>query len=202
MGGTQSLHTNSLDEAYALPGERAVTLALRTQQIIAHETGVAQVADPLGGSHFVEALTDEVERRALDYIRTIDAMGGMIAAIEQGYPQAEIADASYRYQRELEREERVTVGVNRFTQTGDSPIEVLRIDESAERSQVEKLKRLRAGRDGALVQTSLDRIRREAEGETNLIPALLEAVRAYATVGEISTALGDIYGWYRETAAV
>jgi len=202
MGGTQSLHTNSLDEAYALPSEQAVLLALRTQQIIAHETGVAAVADPLGGSHFVEALTDEVERRALESIRAIDGMGGMIAAIEQGYPQAEIADASYRYQRELEREERVTVGVNRFTQSGDSSIEVLRIDEKAERGQVAKLKRLREDRDGLAVRASLDRIRRDAEGEANLIPALLDAVRAYATVGEICAALGDIYGWYRETAAV
>ncbi len=202
LGGTQSLHTNSLDEAYALPSEQAVTLALRTQQIIAHETGVAAVADPLGGSYFVEALTGEVERRALDYIKTIDGMGGMIAAIEQGYPQAEIADASYRYQRELEREERVIVGVNRFTQTGDPSIEVLRIDENAERSQVAKLKRLRLERDAAALRASLDRIRRDAEREANLIPAFLDAVHAYATVGEICSTLGEVYGWFRETAAV
>ncbi|MDL1873018.1 methylmalonyl-CoA mutase, partial [Deltaproteobacteria bacterium PRO3] len=140
MGGTQSLHTNSLDEAYALPSEQAVTLALRTQQIIACETGVPAVADPLGGSHFVEALTDEVERRASEYIDRIDAMGGMIAAIEQGYPQAEIAEASYNYQREVEREERLIVGVNCYTQPNEPGLETLRIDETAERAQTAKLR--------------------------------------------------------------
>jgi methylmalonyl-CoA mutase N-terminal domain/subunit len=202
LGGTQSLHTNSLDEAYALPSEQAVTIALRTQQIIAHESGVAAVADPLGGSHFVEALTDEVERRASEYIRRIDEMGGMIPAIEQGYPQAEIAEASYRYQGDVERGRRVIVGVNRFTQEEAVPIEVLKIDESAERSQVEKLRELRRSRDNARVRAALDGVRRAAEGEQNTMPALLDAVRAYATTGEICAALGEVFGYYRESAAV
>jgi methylmalonyl-CoA mutase N-terminal domain/subunit len=202
LGGTQSLHTNSLDEAYALPSEQAVTLALRTQQVIAHESGVAAVADPLGGSHFIEALTDEVERRAEEYVRRIDEMGGMIQAIERGYPQAEIAEASYRFQRQVESEGRVIVGVNRFAQEESSRIDVLQIDEAAEKAQLEKIRRLRGERDKSRVRTALDRIRREAEGSGNLMPALLEAVRAYATTGEMCSAMGEVFGWYRETAVV
>jgi methylmalonyl-CoA mutase N-terminal domain/subunit len=198
LGGTQSLHTNSLDEAYALPGEHAVTIALRTQQVIAHESGVTGTPDPLGGSYFVEWLTGEVERQAGDYIRRINEMGGMIAAIEQGFPQGEIADASYRFQKEVEREERVIVGVNRFQAADEKPIELLAIDESAGRRQVEKLEALRRRRDGGKVAECLETLRETARGNGNTMPAILEAVRAYATVGEISGAFRDVFGTYVE----
>ncbi len=200
LGGTQSLHTNSLDEAYALPAEQAVTLALRTQQVIAHESGVTVAADPLGGSYFLERLTDEVEGAALDYIRRIDAMGGMIPAIERGFPQREIADASYEYQRSLETGTRKIVGVNAFEQHEEKPIEVLQIDESAARRQEEKLSSLRKRRDGTRVTAALDALRRAAEGTENTMPFILDAVRAYATLGEISEALADVFGRYEEAA--
>ena len=202
LGGTQSLHTNSLDEAYALPSEQAVTIALRTQQIIAHESGVTSVPDPLGGSYFLEKLTLDVEQAALDYIRKIDEMGGMIPAIERGYPQGEIADASYHYQREQERGERVTVGVNRFTEQEEHPIDILQIDETAERGQVEKLARLRARRDEKRVKEALAALRKAAAGEDNTIPAMLDAVRAYATTGEICAALRDVFGAWQETSVL
>jgi methylmalonyl-CoA mutase N-terminal domain/subunit len=198
LGGTQSLHTNSLDEAYALPGEHAVTLALRTQQVIAHETGVTAAADPLGGSYFVERLTAEVERAAADYIRRIDEMGGMIPAIERGFPQREIAEASYQYQRSLETGERKIVGVNAFTEQEEQPIELLGIDESAGRRQREKLAALRRRRNGARVAAVLEALRRTAEGAENTMPAILDAVRAYATLGEICAALGEVFGSYQE----
>jgi methylmalonyl-CoA mutase, N-terminal domain len=197
LGGAQSLHTNSLDEAYALPGEHAVTIALRTQQVLAYETGVVGTPDPLGGSYFLEKLTLDTERAANDYIRRIDAMGGMIPAIEAGFPQAEIAAASYRYQREVEAGERVIVGVNRF-QSGDEPIELLQIDEAAAQHQSEKLGRLRQRRDNALVVRSLDALKRAAEGTENSMPFLLDAVRAYATLGEICDALRAVFGSYQE----
>lgn len=202
LGGAQSLHTNSLDEAYALPGEEAVTIALRTQQILAYESGAASVADPLGGSYFVEELTAELERRANDYIARIDAMGGMIPAIERNYPQAEIAEASYRYQRSVESGERLVVGVNAFTQDETRPLEILTIDTSAERRQVDRLKRLRESRDGVRVRAALDSLRRAAEGRENTMPHLLEAVRSYATTGEICAALGEVFGSWQETSAV
>jgi methylmalonyl-CoA mutase, N-terminal domain len=202
LGGTQSLHTNSLDEAYALPSEQAVTIALRTQQIIAHESGVAASADPLGGSYMVEALTDEVERRAMDYIRRIDEMGGMIPAIERNYPQSEIGEASYRYQRSFEDGERVAVGVNRFVQEEEQKIEVLQIDRGAEEAQVEKVRRLRAERDGARVTAALNALKRAAEGRENTIPLILDAVRAYATTGEICAAFRDVFGGWQETSAL
>jgi len=198
LGGAQSLHTNSLDEAYALPSEQAVTLALRTQQVLAYESGVAATPDPLGGSYFVEKLTLETERAAQDYIRRIDSMGGMIAAIEAGFPQREIADASYRYQQEVERGERTIVGVNRF-QAEDQPIELLQIDESAARHQEEKLAALRARRDQGRVRQALDALQRAAEGTENTMPCLLDAVRAYATLGEITDALRTVFGTYQET---
>ncbi|MGB9455445.1 MAG: methylmalonyl-CoA mutase family protein [Bryobacteraceae bacterium] len=198
LGGAQSLHTNSLDEAYALPSEQAVTLALRTQQVLAYESGVAATPDPLGGSYFVEKLTLETERAAQDYIRRIDGMGGMIAAIEAGFPQREIADASYRYQQEVERGERTIVGVNRF-QAEDLPIELLQIDESAARHQEEKLAALRARRDQGRVRQALDALQRAAEGTENTMPCLLDAVRAYATLGEITDALRAVFGTYQET---
>ena len=198
LGGCQSLHTNSLDEAYALPAEHAVTLALRTQQVIAHESGVAAVADPLGGSFFLEKLTLDMEQAANDYIRRIDEMGGMIDAIERGFPQSEIADASYQYQRAVDAGERIIVGVNRFRAEGERPIEILRIPEAAERHQVAKLAALRARRSQEQVQKALDALRRAAEGPGNTMPCLLDAVRAYATLGEIAGALRDVFGTYQE----
>jgi methylmalonyl-CoA mutase N-terminal domain/subunit len=197
LGGAQSLHTNSLDEAYALPGEHAVTIALRTQQVLAYESGVVDTPDPLGGSYFLERLTLETERAANDYIRRIDGMGGMIAAIEEGFPQREVAAASYRYQREVEAEERVVVGVNRF-QSGDEPIELLQIDEDAGRRQAAKLAALRKRRAQGQVEKSLDALKRAAEGTGNTMPFILDAVRSYATLGEICDALRAVFGAYLE----
>src|SRR5580693_175330 len=198
LGGTQSLHTNSLDEAYALPSEQAVTIALRTQQILGYESGVANTPDPLGGSYFLEKLTLETEAAANGYIRRIDEMGGMIPAIEAGFPQQEIASASYRYQREVEAGERIIVGVNRFQAEGQ-PIELLQIDQTAEEHQVKKLAALRTRRDNGRVRRSLDALRRAAEGTENskpentkpenTMPYILDAVKAYATLGEICDAL-------------
>jgi methylmalonyl-CoA mutase N-terminal domain/subunit len=198
LGGAQSLHTNSLDEAYALPSEQAVTLALRTQQVLAYESGVPNTPDPLGGSYFLEKLTLQTEAAANDYIRRIDGMGGMIPAIETGFPQTEIAAASYRYQCEIEAGERVIVGVNRF-QSADPGIELLQIDETPARHQQEKLARLRARRDNVHVQRTLDALKRAAEGTDNTMPYILDAVRAYATLGEICEALREIFGSYQET---
>jgi methylmalonyl-CoA mutase N-terminal domain/subunit len=197
LGGAQSLHTNSLDEAYALPGEHAVTIALRTQQVLAYETGIASAADPLGGSYFLEKLTLDTEAAANEYIRQIDAMGGMIPAIDAGFPQSEIATASYRFQREVERGERVIVGVNRF-QSEEQPIELLQIDESSARSQCAKLAALRRRRDNNRVTVTLDALKRAAEGTTNTMPYLLDAVRAYATLGEICDAMRSVFGTYTE----
>jgi methylmalonyl-CoA mutase N-terminal domain/subunit len=199
LGGTQSLHTNSLDEAWALPTEFAATLALRTQQIIAYESGVVNTVDPLGGSFFVEALTAEVERGAMDYIEKIDALGGMVAAIERGYPQREIAEAAYRYQMAVDRKEKIIVGVNEFVGE-DQLIEILKIDESVARQQREKLRRLRAERSAEEVRRRLDALRQAAEGTENLMPYIYEAVRAYATLGEICDAMRDVFGTYEEVA--
>jgi len=198
LGGAQSLHTNSLDEAYALPSEQAVTLALRTQQVLAYESGVAETADPLGGSYFVEKLTLETEAAANRYIRQIDEMGGMIAAIEAGFPQKEIAAASYRYQREVEAGTRTIVGVNRF-QSAAQPIELLQIDESAARRQEEKLAALRRRRDNGHVRQTLDALACAAATNENTMPRILDAVRAYATLGEIMDALRAVFGTYQET---
>src|SRR6201996_4854068 len=198
LGGAQSLHTNSLDEAYALPSEQAVTIALRTQQILAYETGVANTADPLGGSYFIEKMTLEMEAAANEYIERIDRMGGMIPAIEAGFPQSEIAAASYRYQREVEQGERTIVGANRF-QSEDQPIELLQIDQRAQKHQEEKLAGLRARRNQAAVQRSLDALSRAAEGTENTMPYIVEAVRSYATLGEICDALRRVFGTYAET---
>jgi methylmalonyl-CoA mutase N-terminal domain/subunit len=198
LGGAQSLHTNSLDEAYALPSEHAVTIALRTQQVLAYESGIAATPDPLGGSYFLEKLTCDTEAAANEYIRQIDEMGGMIAAIEEGYPQSEIAAASYRYQREVEAGERVVVGVNRF-QSDDQPIELLQIDETSAKHQSAKLAALRRRRDNGRVRGTLDALRRAAGGAENTMPYLLDAVRAYATLGEICDALRSVFGTYQET---
>src|SRR5277367_3305317 len=177
LGGTQSLHTNSLDEAYALPSEHAVTIALRTQQVIAHESGVAAVPDPLGGSYYVESLTAEMEKRANEYIRRIDDMGGMIPAIERGYPQTEIANASFEYQHSIETGEQKIVGVNAFVEKNEDPIELLQIDEKAGGHQLEKLKALKSRRDNQKVAKSLDALRRVAEARENTMPFILDAVR-------------------------
>jgi methylmalonyl-CoA mutase N-terminal domain/subunit len=199
LGGTQSLHTNSLDEAYALPSEHAVTIALRTQQVLAYESGVAAVPDPFGGSYFLERLTLEVEKAANDYIRRIDEMGGMIPAIERNFPQGEIANASYEYQSGVERGENVIVGVNKFVAEKDEPIDLLQIDESAFESQAAKLKALRARRSNEKVRQSLDALRKAAEGSENTMPYILDAVKSYATLGEICDAFRDVFGTYQET---
>ena len=202
LGGTQSLHTNSLDEAYALPSEQAVTLALRTQQVIAHESNVAAVADPLAGSYYLESLTAEMERRALDYIHRIDQMGGMIPAIERNFPQGEIADASFDYQQSIEHDQQIIVGVNRYQTSGDEQIELLQIDRTAEQKQREKLDSLRRRRDSELVKQTLNRLRQASEGEENTMPFILDCVRAYATVGEICDTFRGVFGTYQETSVL
>ncbi len=199
LGGAQSLHTNSLDEAYALPSEQAVTIALRTQQILAYETGVPNTPDPLGGSYFLEKLTLEMEAAGKDYIDRIDRLGGMIPAIEVGFPQSEIASASYRYQREVEDGERVIVGANRF-QSEDQPIDLLQIDQTAQKKQEDKLAALRRRRNNAAVTKSLDALCKAAEGTENTMPYLIDAVKAYATLGEICDALRNVFGTYTETS--
>jgi methylmalonyl-CoA mutase N-terminal domain/subunit len=199
LGGTQSLHTNSLDEAWALPTEFAATIALRTQQIIAHETGVTNTVDPLGGSYFVEALTNEVEQAAWDYVRRIDAMGGMVAAIEKGYPQREIAEASYRYQMAVDQKEKIIVGVNNYV-TAEKPLEILQIDETVAHRQVVRLNKLRAERSSAEVERRLNALRRAAEGSENLMPLIYAAVKAYATLGEVCEAMRTVFGAYEEVA--
>ncbi len=197
LGGTQSLHTNSLDEALALPTEQAATIALRTQQIIAHESGVANAADPLGGSWLVEKLTDELEAEALDYIRRIDAMGGMVAAIERSFPQREIEDAAFRFQRAVERGERTVVGVNDFVMK-EQPPEILYIDETVEDEQLARVAALRARRDGPRVAAALAGLSAAARGSDNLMPPILAAARAQATVGEICDTLRSVFGEYQE----
>jgi methylmalonyl-CoA mutase N-terminal domain/subunit len=199
LGGTQSLHTNSLDEAWALPTEFAATIALRTQQIIAHETGVTNTVDPLGGSYFVEALTNEVEAGAWDYIRKIDSMGGMVAAIERSYPQREIAEASYRYQMELDKKEKLMVGVNDFV-SEERPLDILQIDETVAHRQAARLNKLRADRSQEAVTRSLAALRKAAESQENLMPSIFAAVKSYATLGEICEALRQVFGSYEEVA--
>jgi methylmalonyl-CoA mutase N-terminal domain/subunit len=199
MGGTQSLHTNSLDEAWALPTEFAVRLALRTQQIIAHESGVTNTADPLGGSYFVEALTDEVERGAWDYIQKIDALGGMVAAIERGYPQREIGEASYRYQVAVDRKEKIVVGVNGYV-AEEKPLDILQIDETVAHRQAERLRKLHAERSNDEVERRLGALRKAAIGTENLMPYIYEAVKAYATLGEICDSMRAVFGIYEEVA--
>ena len=199
LGGTQSLHTNSLDEAWALPTEFAATIALRTQQILAHETGVTNTVDPLGGSYFVEALTNEVEQAAWDYVRRIDAMGGMVVAIENGYPQREIAEASYRYQMAVDKKEKIIVGVNDYV-TAEKPLEILQIDETVAHRQAARLNKLRADRSSAEVERRLNALRRAAEGSENLMPFIYDAVKAYATLGEVCEAMRTVFGAYEEVA--
>jgi len=210
LGGTQSLHTDAYDEALALPTEEAARIALRTQQIIAYESGVTQTVDPLGGSYVLESLTLQMENGTFDYFGKLDAMGGMVKAIERGYPQKEIAEAAYQYQRAVEAKEKIIVGVNDFVIEEDPP-HTLYIDESVARQQSGKLKALRARRSNEGVQRRLEELKKAASGEpkvesngnvssANTMPYIIEAVRAYATVGEICDALREVYGAYTETS--
>ncbi len=199
LGGTNSLHTNSLDEALALPTAEAALLALRTQQVIAHETGVTSAIDPLGGSYYLESLTQELEDGALDYFEQIDALGGMIPAIEQGFPQREIADSAYRYQRAIEDGTQVVVGVNRYEDASPTDVPTLYIDETVAETQVARLDDRRQRRDEGAVRRTLDAVRRAATGTDNLMPSLLDAVRAEASVGEVCDALRSVWGEYEES---
>jgi methylmalonyl-CoA mutase, N-terminal domain len=198
LGGTQSLHTNSLDETYALPTEDAVTIALRTQQIIASESGVDRVADPLAGSYYVEYLTSEMEKRALDYIHRIEAMGGMLRAVEEGFPQREIAEAAYRYQAEIEKGERIIVGVNGFKKDGEEPIALLKIDETVARAQVERLRAVRVERSAEKVKETLAGVERACRDGRNVMPPIIEAAKAYASLGEVCDVFRRVWGPYRE----
>jgi methylmalonyl-CoA mutase, N-terminal domain len=202
LGGTNSLHTNSLDEALALPTEEAATLALRTQQIIAHESGVADVVDPLGGSYFVERLTLDMERGAREYFDTIDRMGGMVEAIEDGYPQREIAEASYRFQQAFEKRDKIMVGVNAFAQDDEPPFPTLYIDESTAAKQLARLEDLKRTRDTDAVRRSLDALKDAARGTDNTMYSLLDCARAYATVGEMCDALREVWGEYEEVPLI
>ncbi|GAC1446796.1 MAG: methylmalonyl-CoA mutase family protein [Pyrinomonadaceae bacterium] len=202
FGGTQSLHTNSMDEALALPTESSVRLALRTQQVIAHESGVADTVDPLAGSYAIEHLTDEIEHRAVEYIEKIDAMGGMLRAIEAGYVQREIQEAAYTFQRAVESKDAIIVGVNRFQLETETPIPLLRVDENIERAQVERLRTLRQKRDNEKTNAALNALDESARGTENLLPRILACVESYATVGEISHTLRRVWGEYREALTV
>jgi methylmalonyl-CoA mutase N-terminal domain/subunit len=199
LGGTQSLHTNSFDEALALPTEEAVRLALRTQQVIAFESGVPNTPDPLGGSWFVERLTDEMERAAYEYFARIDELGGMVEAIRSNFPQREIADAAFTYQRELDERRRILVGVNDFTQEEEVETPILRIDPALERKQIERLNATRARRDAVAVESALTELKRVASGDGNLMPPIVEAARARATEGEMIAALQEVFGTYTES---
>jgi methylmalonyl-CoA mutase N-terminal domain/subunit len=200
LGGTQSLHTNSLDETFALPTEEAVKIALRTQQILADETGVASVVDPLGGSHYVEWLTDEVERRAWEIIERVDALGGIVPSINQGYPQKEIAASAYRYQRQVEAGERIIVGVNRYRDEDEQPIPTLRIDHDVERRQIERIRAFRSRRDAAAAAEALGRVENACKTDANVVYPILGAVRAGITLGEICSVFRKVLGVYRDPA--
>ena len=202
LGGTQSLHTNGYDEALALPTEEAARIALRTQQIIATESGVANTIDPFAGSYYVEALTNNLESQAGTYLERIEALGGMLRAIERGWVQQEIQAAAYEYQRAVDSGEATVVGVNRFTREDEPPVPIQRIDEALERRQIERLKALRIRRDGARWQSSLDRVKDHARSGQNLMPAILEAVESYATVGEIAAAMREVFGEYQESVVI
>jgi methylmalonyl-CoA mutase N-terminal domain/subunit len=200
LGGTQSLHTNSLDEAWALPTEEAVTIALRTQQVLAHETGVTNTVDPLAGSYFIERLTLETERACYDYFEKIDAMGGMVPALERGYPQKEIHDAAYAYQKAVERKEKIIVGVNDYVTQEDRSIKLLVIDDSVARHQAEKLEEVRKRRDSTRVRQALEALASAAATDANLMPIILECVRDYTTLGEMCDVLRKVFGTYEEPA--
>ncbi len=202
LGGTQSLHTNSMDEAFSLPSEEAVRVALRTQQLIAHESGVTDTVDPFGGSYYIEGLTNEILDRAQGYIDKIDELGGAASAIEKGFIQREIQDSAYRYQRDIEKGERVVVGVNKFQVEEESPKDLLRVDPSVRVSQIEGLKRLKSERDNGRVTGILGELRKAAEGNDNLMPIILDAVKAYATLGEICDALREVFGEYQPVSTI
>jgi len=202
LAGTQSLHTNSFDEALALPSEEAVRIALRTQQIIAHESGVANTIDPLAGSYYVENLTNEMEKRTMEYFRKLDDMGGAIPAIEKGFFQKEIADSAYEYQKEVDEKRRILVGVNDYTTEEKQPIKVLRVDPKVEEEQVASLHKLKRERDNRKVNEMLEKLHHAAEKDENLMPIIIDAVRAYATIGEICDVLRKIYGEYKELIVI
>jgi methylmalonyl-CoA mutase N-terminal domain/subunit len=202
LGGTQSLHTNSYDEALGLPTEQAARIALRTQQIVAYESGAPNTIDPLAGSYFIESLTNEIEKRALEYLEKIESLGGMLKAIERGFVQKEIQNAAYEYQRAIEKGQATVVGVNRFTQEGEGEVPIQRIDESLERKQVERLQALRARRDQKKWKAAMQSVRDAARSLDNLMPRILGAVEAYATVGEISDAMRGVFGEYQETVVI
>jgi methylmalonyl-CoA mutase N-terminal domain/subunit len=199
LGGTQSLHTNSYDEALALPTEEAVTVALRTQQILATETGAASTADPLGGSWFVEKLTDEMEEAAYRYFARIDELGGMVEAIRRNFPQREIADASFTFQQELNERRRIVVGVNDFVHDEEPETPILKIDAALEREQIGRVQAVRAARDGAAVEGALGALKEAAATEANLMPPIVEAARAQATEGEMIAAMQEVFGTYTES---
>ena len=200
LGGTNSLHTNSLDETLALPSDFAVKLALRTQQVIAHESGVANTVDPLGGAYFVEEMTTRMERGCFDYFRRIDALGGMVEAIEAGFPQREIMDAAYAYQRAVDAKDKIVVGVNEFVEENEEPIETLYIDESVEEKQKADLAALKRSRDGKAVSSSLSALKQACADGRNVMALLVEAVKTYATVGEISDVMREVFATYEEPA--
>jgi len=204
LGGTQSLHTNSFDEALCLPTEEAVRVALRTQQIIAHESGAANTVDPLAGSYYVEALTNEMEEKAMDYIDKIDDMGGVVPAIEKGFFQKEIADSAYKYQKEIEQKSRITVGVNDYTleEEGECPVELLRVDPKVEKEQLARLQKLKRERDNKRVKEALGKLHGAAEKDENLMPTIIEAIKAYTTLGEITEVLRQVYGEYKELIVI
>jgi methylmalonyl-CoA mutase N-terminal domain/subunit len=202
LGGTQSLHTNSMDEALSLPTEAAARIALRTQQVIAHESGVADTVDPLAGSYAIEELTNQLEERANAYIAKIDDLGGMLKAIETGYVQREIQDSAYDYQRAVENEDAIVVGVNRFQTDQTEPIPILKIDERIEREQVERLKAVRAKREAAAADSALSNLSEAASGTENLLPHILTCVESHVTVGEISHSLRKVWGEYQEAVTV
>ncbi|GAG75455.1 unnamed protein product, partial [marine sediment metagenome] len=199
LGGTQSLHTNSMDEVLALPSEKAAKIALRTQQIIAYETGVINTIDPLAGSYFIEKLTDEMEEEAFRYFEEIEKFGGVIPAIDAGFFQREIADAAYEYQKKIEKEKKIIVGVNRFKEQEELEIELLKIDPEVEKEQIRRLARLKSERNNDLVKKDLNKLKEAARGTKNLVPIVLQAARDYVTEGEIISALKEVFGEYKET---
>jgi methylmalonyl-CoA mutase N-terminal domain/subunit len=203
LGGTQSLHTNSFDEALCLPSEEAVTVALRTQQILANESGVVNTADPLGGSYYIEALTNEMERKAMDYIQKVDEMGGAIVAIEKGFFQKEIADSAYKYQKETDEKKRTIVGVNDYTTKEEKcPIELSRIDPKVEQQQVDNLQKLKRERNNKKAKETLEKLHYAAQKDENLMPTIIEAIKSYATIGEITEVLRQVYGEYKELIVI
>ena len=202
IGGTQSLHTNSKDEAFALPTEQSVRTALRTQQIVAYESGITNTVDPLAGSYYVEAMTDQIEKEAEDYISRIDALGGMIAAIEKGYVQSEIQKAAYNFEKEVESGKRIIVGVNKFKEEDDKEPELLKIDMNVQEEQIKFLNKIRKERDQLKVDKTLNSLEKAAVTDENLIPYILEAVKAYSSVGEICNTMRKVFGEYKETVVI